>query len=139
MKRKVSELKTPKTEEKVRVMKKDSSPEMGSSPTLSPPETPNSNDLDFGPNNANVNYANLIVEALKNMEGKGTGNDITDWIVEKYKDKEPFANKKKLTYTVNAVLSSKKYSNLFVKDHVENSRAIWKLQTYVGKSKNRKS
>lgn len=137
MKRKHSEMKTPKTEERLRSVKKESSPEMGSSPSLSPPSTPGStNDMEVGPN---TNYTHLIVEALKNMDGKGTGNDITDWIVEKYKEKEPFNNKKKLTYTVNAVLSSKKYSNLFVKDHVENSRAIWKLQTPVGKSKNRKS
>ncbi len=50
-----------------------------------------------------------------------------DWIAEKYK--ELAANKKKLQYTVNAVLSSKKYRPIFAKDQMINNgqRALWKL------------
>jgi hypothetical protein len=72
----------------------------------------------------------LIEEALLDLGGKGTGADITDWIGVQYPDLA--INKKKLAYTVNAILSSKKYKTFFIKDTVIKQgghRAVWKLNT----------
>jgi len=76
-----------------------------------------------------ANYLQLIESAIKGMGGKATGSEITDWIANRHK--ELGTNKKKLTYTVNAILSSKKYNNLFIKDQMVNNgqRALWKLNT----------
>lgn len=98
----------------------------------SPPPTPF---IDDG--SGNGNFLQLIMEALKSMGGKATGNDITDWIAQNYK--EHGSNKKKLTYTVNAILSSKKYAGIFSKDQMINNgqRALWKLSQPNGNSKGR--
>jgi len=76
-----------------------------------------------------ANYLQLIESAIKGMGGKATGSEITDWIANRHK--ELGTNKKKLTYTVNAILSSKKYNTLFIKDQMVNNgqRALWKLNT----------
>jgi len=95
----------------------------------SPFNSPNLND-----EHHHANYVVLIEQALKNLGGKGTGSEITDNISDQFK--ELGTNKKKLTYTVNAVLSSKKYSSIFSKEPPNNSgRSIWKLSSGSSKSK----
>ena len=84
------------------------------------------------------NAVDLITEALKEMGGKATGVQITDWLAVNYK--QLGTDKKKLGYTVNAVLSSKKYKGKFVKDKMVQggSRALWKLASSP-KDKQRKN
>lgn len=71
-------------------------------------------------------FAREIAKALKTL-GTATGAEITNWISE---NSDSSFNKKKKIYTVNAVLSSKKHSQLFLKETVYidgNKRALWKL------------
>lgn len=75
----------------------------------------------------NINVKQII-QAIKNLGGKGTGAEITAWIDKHCADTSH--NKKRLGYTVNSVLSAKKYSILFAKETViidGNKRALWKL------------
>jgi len=134
------------TEDKVLKRKNSNSPEKNGkeekpksrsespvdSPTTNSPPTPFNDD-----GSGNGNFLQLIMDALKSMGGKATGNDITDWIAQNYK--EHGSNKKKLTYTVNAILSSKKYAGIFSKDQMINNgqRALWKLSHTNGNTKGR--
>jgi hypothetical protein len=71
----------------------------------------------------------LIEQALKGLGGKGTGQEVTDYIVARHRDNG--MNKKKLANTVNGLLSAKKYSNYFTKDlaSTHSGRTVWKLIT----------
>jgi len=69
-----------------------------------------------------------IMEAIRSLGGKATGNDISSWICKQYSS--DITMKKRLSYTVNAVLSSKKHSGLFTKEMVYfdgHKRALWSL------------
>eukprot|EP01114_Cavostelium_apophysatum_P003534 TRINITY_DN1348_c0_g1_i4.p1 TRINITY_DN1348_c0_g1~~TRINITY_DN1348_c0_g1_i4.p1 ORF type:complete len:485 (+),score=156.31 TRINITY_DN1348_c0_g1_i4:1091-2545(+) len=70
----------------------------------------------------------VIIEAIKTIGGRATGVQISHWICDTYP--EEFANRKKLSYIVNAILSSKKHTASFRKDVVVidgNKRALWSL------------
>jgi len=73
-------------------------------------------------------YITLMAEALKKREGYGTGKDILDWICDHYLIKD----KKKLSYTINGILSSSKYKNIFFrqKGSQRGERAVWKLNSF---------
>jgi len=80
----------------------------------------------------NGTFVNLIEHALRELGGRGTGQEVADWIGKRHADLA--ANKKKLAYTVNAILSAKKYRTLFTKDvGMKSERTIWKLSNMRGK------
>lgn len=79
-----------------------------------------------------TNYLQLIEDAFTDFGGKATGADVTEWIAQRHP--ELGENKKRLSYSVNAILSSKKYSHIFTKDQmvavdgaIGSRRILWKM------------
>ncbi len=68
--------------------------------------------------------AKLVEQSLKSLGGRATGQDIADYILSHY-EVGP-TNKRSLRYSVNAILSSKKHSGLFVKDQT-GEKTLWQL------------
>ena len=63
----------------------------------------------FGPN--------VLKMAIKDMGGRATGNQITDWVIEKSPHfLELFGDKKKLRYSIIGILSAKSYGTIFGKE-----------------------
>jgi len=69
-------------------------------------------------------YVDLIQEALEKNGGSGSGTEIIDLITSKNENLVP--HKKKMAYAVNAILSSKKYKKLFIKNSSQQP-TIWIL------------
>eukprot|EP01117_Protostelium_nocturnum_P005931 TRINITY_DN2135_c1_g1_i2.p1 TRINITY_DN2135_c1_g1~~TRINITY_DN2135_c1_g1_i2.p1 ORF type:complete len:619 (+),score=156.22 TRINITY_DN2135_c1_g1_i2:86-1942(+) len=69
----------------------------------------------------------IIIEALEKLGGKATGVEISDWIHQNRGEYDV----KRLPNIVNALLSSKKYSQFFTKDSYTvadgHKRAVWRL------------
>jgi len=79
--------------------------------------------------------AKLVEQSLKNLGGRATGQDIADYIQQHYYDSGN-TNKKSLRYSVNAILSSKKHSGLFVKVQTA-EKTLWQLnESAAGKAMN---
>jgi len=69
-------------------------------------------------------YVDLIQEAIEKNGGSASGNEIIDLITAKNEALNP--HKKKMAYAINAILSSKKYKKLFLKNATQQP-TIWVL------------
>lgn len=77
-------------------------------------------------------YVFKIVEAIKRLNGIASGAQITDWIL--HHDFTQVEQKKMVSYRVNAILSSKKYSDIFTKKRVPSSHGGRKLSLWTIRS-----
>jgi len=68
--------------------------------------------------------AKLVEQSLKSLGGRATGQEIADYILAHYDVGN--MNKRSLRYSVNAILSSKKHSAVFVKDQT-GEKTLWQL------------
>ena len=93
--------------------------------SLAPKTPPNANSLEEEKERVDVD---LITEVLNGLGGSGTTDQITEAIITNYKETFPNYSRRKLSYTINAILSAPKYRDRFTKDKIEgHTNSIWKL------------
>ncbi len=71
-----------------------------------------------------------IIEAVTSLGGSATGAEITDWIMTNHPE-ICSGDHKVLSYRVNAVLSSKKHANVFVKSGTRDDsskKIVWTVK-----------
>ena len=70
----------------------------------------------------------LITSILTELNGSGTTEQITETILQHHKESFPNYSRRKLAYTINAILSAPKYRDRFGKEKQEGqTTSTWKL------------